>query len=87
MTTKFNEHSFLVRGPCRAQVIPREAPCKAVSLAWPFLWWGEDEAMYVRETESLAGRKCDASGTKLPPDAGTSQHSNPSTEGRGWSNT
>ena len=57
------------------------------ALPGPFCGGGEDEAMYVRETESLAGRKCDASGTKLPSDAGTSQHSDPSTEGRGWSNT
>ena len=41
------------------------------ALPGPFCGGGEDEAMYVRETESLAGRKCDASGTKLPSDAGT----------------
>ena len=33
-------------------------------------------------------KKGDASGTKLPSDAGTNQHSNPSAEGRArWSNT
>ena len=47
----------------------------------------------LKEDEAMAGEKLrrvrgDASGTKLPSDAGTNQHSNPSAEGRArWSNT
>ena len=77
------------QGPCKAWLIPCEPPCQAVSLGQPFLWRargkGEDEAM---AGEKLRLKKGDASGTKLPSDAGTNQHSNPSAEGRArWSNT
>ena len=48
---------------------------------------GEDEAMAGEKLR--LSKKGDASGTKLPSDAGTNQHSNPSAEGRArwWSNT
>ena len=63
--------SVLSASPCKAPVIPGEASCEAASLGLALSVAGEDEAMVGEKLSQGGGSEGDASGTKLPSDAGT----------------